>query len=89
MNYDYKTVLEYLDYPQRFAYTNPLTDKGKKVRWGVSSKDFTRLLKLVSKLPPADAKHTVRFVELYKDPEGDMFIFLVEEKKTMTEKSTY
>lgn len=89
MQHDYKTVLEFLDYPQRFAYSNPMTDKEKKVRWTVHSSDFHRLIKLVSKLPPAISKYVVRHIELYQHANGELFIYFVEEKKTKTEKSTY
>ena len=86
---NYRSILEFLEYPQRFAYSNPMTDKGKKVRWACHSSEYHRLLRLVSKLPPPESKTVARNIELYNDPEGDTFIYFVEEKKTATENSTY
>lgn len=89
MQYDYKTVLKFLDYPQRVAYSNPMTDRGEKVRWAVHSAEFHRLIKLVSKLPPATSNHVVRFIELYRHANGELFVYFIEERRTQAEKSTY
>jgi hypothetical protein len=87
MQNDYKTVLEFLDYPQRFAYTNPLTDRGKKVRWATHSGDFHRLIKLVSKLPPAESKHIVRFIELYKGQKATCLSISLKKRRLKQKKA--